>query len=100
MKDLAELLAQRAALEQQIIEAQRAQKTQAIAQVKTLMSEHGLTLADLGSRPPASRRGGGGKVAAKYRHPQTGQSWSGRGLQPTWLRQALAGGARLEDFKV
>lgn len=102
MKDLAELLAQKAALEQQIIEAQRAQKSQAIAQVKALMSEHGLTLADLGSRPAASRRGGGGgsKVAAKYRNSQTGQSWSGRGLQPNWLKQALADGARLEDFKV
>mgnify|MGYP001187268182 CR=1 FL=1 len=102
MKDLAELLAQKAALEQQIIEAQRAQKSQAIAQVKALMSEHGLTLADLGSRQAAARRGGGGvsKVAAKYRNSQTGQSWSGRGLQPNWLKQALADGARLEDFKV
>jgi DNA-binding protein H-NS len=100
MDKIAELLAQKAALEQRIIEAQRAQKAQAIAQVKDLMAEHGLTVADLGSRTGVVRRGTGGKVAAKYRHPQTHQTWSGRGLQPNWLKQALAGGARLEDFKV
>lgn len=100
MTNLSELLAQKAALEQQIIEAQRAQKSQAIAQVKALMAEHGLTLADLGTRAAPARRAGSGKVAVKYRHAGTGQAWSGRGLQPTWLREAIAGGARLEDFRV
>ena len=100
MDKLAELLAQKAALKQQIVEAQRAQKAQAIAQVRSLMAEHGLTVADLGSRTVSARRGAGGKVAAKFRHPQTNQTWSGRGLQPNWLKQALARGARLEDFKV
>jgi DNA-binding protein H-NS len=102
MPTLSELLAQKAALEQQILDAQREQRSQAIAQVRALMSEHGLTLADLGSRAaPAPRKaGGGGKVAAKYRNTATGDSWSGRGLQPNWLKAALAGGARLDDFKV
>jgi DNA-binding protein H-NS len=26
---------------------------------------------------------------AKYRHPRTGQEWSGIGRQPQWLRDAL-----------
>lgn len=103
MPNLTELLAQKAALEQQILDAQREQRAQAIAQVRTLMSEYGLTLADLGSRAPAAPRkaaGTGGKVAAKYRNAATGDTWSGRGLQPNWLKAALAGGASLEDFKV
>jgi DNA-binding protein H-NS len=101
MSNLTELLAQKAALEQQIAEAQRAQRTQAIAQIRALMSEHGLTLADLGTRAAAApRRAAGGKVAAKFRHPSTGETWSGRGLQPNWLKAALAGGASLDDFKV
>jgi len=101
MPSLSELLAQKAALEQQILDAQREQRTQAITQVRALMSEYGLTLADLGSRAVAApRKAGGGKVAAKYRHAGTGETWSGRGLQPNWLKAALAGGARLEDFKV
>lgn len=101
MSNLTELLAQKAALEQQIAEAQRTQRAQTIAQIRALMSEHGLTLADLGTRAAAApRRAGGGKVAPKFRHPSTGETWSGRGLQPNWLKAALAGGASLDDFKV
>ena len=100
MSNLSELLAQKAALEQQIVEAQRAQRAQAIAQIKSLMAEHGLTLADLGTRPAAAPRRAAAKVAPKFRHPQTGDTWSGRGLQPNWLKAALAEGRRLEDFKV
>ena len=36
----------------------------------------------------------------KYRNTKTGETWSGRGLQPNWLKAALAGGARLDDFKL
>ncbi|MBT9486124.1 MAG: H-NS histone family protein [Rubrivivax sp.] len=103
MSNLSELLARKAALEQQILEAQREQRSQAIAQVRALMTEHGLTLADLGTRAAAAPRksaGGSGKVAAKYRNTATGDSWSGRGLKPNWLKAALAGGAALDDFKV
>jgi DNA-binding protein H-NS len=98
---LSELLAQKAALEQQIIDAQREQRAAAIAQVRALMSEYGLTLADLGSRPSAApRKPGGVRVAPKFRNAATGETWSGRGLQPKWLRSALAGGAQLDDFRI
>lgn len=99
---LSDLLAKKAELEQQIIEMQRAERATAIAQIKDLMGQHGLTLADLGSRAPAptagKARAGGGKVPAKYRDPATGQTWSGRGLHPKWLKAALAGGAKLSDY--
>ena len=29
--------------------------------------------------------GSGKKVAAKYRNPETGTTWSGRGITPKWL---------------
>lgn len=97
---LSDLLAKKAELEQQIIDIQREERSAAIAQVKSLMAQHGLTLADLGTRAPVSPAKGrsGGKVPAKYRDPATGQSWSGRGLHPKWLKQALADGAQLSDF--
>jgi DNA-binding protein H-NS len=98
---LNELLAQKAALEKQIIDAQREEKAGAIAQVKALMAEHGLTMADLGTRAAAgARRAPTGKVAAKYRNPATGETWSGRGLQPNWLKAAVAEGRALADFAV
>lgn len=102
MPKLSDLLAQKAALEQQIIEVQREQRAQAITQIRALMTEHGLSLADLGSRPAAAPRQApaGTKVAAKFRNAATGETWSGRGLQPNWLKQALAGGASLDQFRI
>ena len=100
MSSLNELLAQKAALEKRIIDAQREEKSTAIAQVKDLMSQHGLSLIDLGNSrgPAAAKRASGAKVAAKYRNTATGDSWSGRGLQPKWLKAALASGKSLADF--
>lgn len=101
MATLAELLAQKAALEKQIIETQREERSAAIAKVKEVMAEYGLTLADIaGKTASAPMRKATTKVAAKYRDPATGDSWSGRGLQPKWLKAALAQGKTLSDFAV
>jgi DNA-binding protein H-NS len=99
---LNDLLAKKAELEQQIIDIQREERASAIAQVKALMSQHGLTTADLTARAPATapKSRSGGKVPAKYRDPATGQTWSGRGLHPNWLKHALAAGAKLTDFAI
>ncbi len=98
---IAELLAQKAAIEKQIADAQRGARNEAIAQVRALMAQYGLTLADIGSKAVAAPRAAAAKkVAAKYRNPATGESWSGRGLQPKWLKAALASGRALGDFTV
>ncbi|WP_217704315.1 H-NS family nucleoid-associated regulatory protein, partial [Piscinibacter koreensis] len=83
-------------------------RSKAIEQIQALMAENGLTPADLisGTSTPGKRaskgksQSSGSKVAAKYRNASTGESWSGRGLQPRWLKAALAGGQKLEDFAV
>ncbi len=113
-----ELIAQKAALEQQtatlaqqIEEARRAERASAIAKVKALMAEHGVTVAELSGAKAATPRAarvaratkptdGSRKVAAKYRNPATGDAWSGRGLKPNWLKAAIADGRKLEDFAV
>jgi DNA-binding protein H-NS len=99
MTSIQDLLAQKAALEKQIAEAQRAARTDAIAKVKALMAEYGLTAADLAGKAPAAPKAEGSKkVAAKYRDPASGQAWTGRGLKPKWLQAALASGKQLSDF--
>ncbi|CAD5367216.1 Histone family protein nucleoid-structuring protein H-NS [Rubrivivax sp. A210] len=97
---IAELLAQKAALEKQIADAQRNERADAVAKVRALMAEYGLTLADIGSKAAPAPKAAGKKVAAKYRNPASGDTWSGRGLQPKWLKSALAGGRSLADFAV
>ncbi len=104
MSTLQALLAQQAELELKIAEIQREERSTAIAKVKTLMAEFGLSLADIGGRAAAPRVAGEpkppSKVAIKYRNAATSETWTGRGLQPKWLRAALASGAKIEDFLV
>ena len=80
MSNLAELIAQKAALEKRIAEAQTHERAAAIAQIKQLMSEHGLTLGDLGLKATqaakASKAGPrkGSKVPVKFRDPASGNA--------------------------
>ena len=98
---LAELLAQREALDIQIRTAQNSKRAEALSEIKGLMSQHRLTLADLNSNP-GSKTGSktGSKVAAKYRDSETGVTWTGRGLKPKWLVAALERGKSLSDFAI
>jgi DNA-binding protein H-NS len=103
MATLNELIAQKAALEKEIESRRTQEREDAIAKVRALMGEHGLTLADLSQRGPRGSSGSaskGSKVAAKYRNAATGETWSGRGLQPKWLKAAIASGKTLADFAV
>lgn len=96
-----QLVAQRESLGRQIAAAKLAERAGAITEVKALMAAHGLSLADLGSRGAAAPKAAAAKkVAAKYRNTATGDSWSGRGLQPNWLKRALVDGRSLDEFKV
>jgi DNA-binding protein H-NS len=101
---LQDLMSQKEALDRQIEETKKQERGDAIEKVRALMAEYGLTVADLGTRASAGKakktKSGGGKVAAKYRNASTGESWSGRGLQPRWLKAALASGRKLSDFAV
>lgn len=98
---LNDLLAQKAAIERQIADTMKTERAEAVAQVRALMAQYGLTVADIGNKAPAPvKRTGTSKVAAKYRDPATGDSWSGRGLKPKWLSAALASGRTLADFAI
>ena len=98
MASLQDLLAQRAALDEQIAQTKDRERADAIAKVKSLMAEYGLSIADLSARVPKAVKAS--KVAVKYRNQATGETWSGRGLQPKWLKAAITGGAKLDDFHV
>jgi len=41
------------------------------------------------------------KVYPRFRNPvHPEQTWSGRGKQPIWIREALAAGRPMDDFRV
>ena len=84
MTTVAQLLAQKAALEAQIEAARKAENADAIAKVKALVAEHGLTQQDIFGGSKRGRKGSG-IVAAKYKDPISGATWSGRGKAPRWI---------------
>ena len=91
-----ELKAQAEALLQQAEAARRAEIAAVVAEIQAKMKEYGITLADLkGGAKKAKTRG---VVAAKYRNPVTGESWSGRGRAPRWLADELAKGRTKDSF--
>ena len=88
MTTLQDLIAQKEALEAQIAAQRQSELAEAIAQVKSLVEAHGLTAADVfgsGARRAKAAEKVTNKVAAKYRDPVSGKTWSGRGLAPKWL---------------
>ena len=42
----------------------------------------------------------GTKVAPKYQHPKTGETWSGRGGVAGWLAREIKNGKKREDFLI
>ena len=80
------LLVQKTKLEEQLEAARQKEVAAAIDQIHAIMAEYDITPEELGfatrsakakrARPP---------VEAKYRDPQTGATWSGRGRAPAWL---------------
>ena len=87
MDTIQDLLAKRAELDKKIADARREERASAIAKVRSLMAEHGLTAADVAGKAPVLRdKPPGTKVAPKYRDPATGQTWTGRGKAPKWIQ--------------
>jgi DNA-binding protein H-NS len=50
-----------------------------------------------GSRARSVR---GSKVPPKYKHPKTGETWSGRGGVAGWLVREIKSGKKREDFLI
>lgn len=78
--------------------ARKAETATVIAEIKAKMAEYGITLADLGGSAKAAKSRKA--VAAKYRNPANGDTWSGRGRSPHWLADELAKGRKREEFLV
>lgn len=87
MNSYRDLLIKRDELEKQIQEARTRELSEAVNKVRALVQEHGLSAADV--FPPvrsAGRGAAGTKVAPKYKNPQTGETWTGRGKAPKWIQ--------------
>ena len=53
-----------------------------------------------GKKAAKPKKGAKRKVAPKYKDPQSGATWSGRGLSPRWLAEKEKAGAKREEFLI
>jgi DNA-binding protein H-NS len=73
------------------------------AEIEKMLADEGYTLNDIVEGRGRSKRASGGavKAPAKYRHPENASlTWSGRGRQPGWYKEALEAGKTPEDLLV
>jgi len=86
-----EIQAKIADLQAQAARVKAEEKAQAIEAARAMIDSYGITARDLGlDKAPKAKTGpkAGNKIAAKYRDPQSGATWSGRGKTPKWINGA------------
>jgi DNA-binding protein H-NS len=114
-KTYEQLQRQIASLQAEAEKLRRKELDEVIGRIREAITFYGITAEDLGlAGKPAARakpvkRAKPGRKTAKaakaasttvvYRN-ESGQTWGGRGKRPQWLRDALAGGRTLEEFRV
>ena len=122
MKSYKNLLSEIQRLQSQAAQRRRKEVSAVIADIRQKMADYGITLDEL-QAPARKGKGGGGsgakpgrpagkkaakrnkkrvkrKVAPKYKDPQSGATWSGRGLAPKWLAEKEKAGAKREEFLI
>ena len=96
-----ELKAQAEELIRQAEDLRKAEAAQHITTIKHLIAEHGITAADLGlgkATKAATPRKVGGQ--AKYRDPNSGATWTGKGRLPAWAQSHKAAGRDLAELAI
>lgn len=84
------------------ISRQREEKRKELKErIIEIVRSEGLTLSDVfGWQEQKKARKAPRVLPVKYRHPETGATWTGRGKKPRWLSELIEAGKGLEDFAV
>lgn len=87
-------------IDKAIAAAEKAQRKTALAEVEKAAQKHGFSLSELvdgkGKRGPKKA-----PAAPKYRHPENpAVTWSGRGRQPAWFKDAVKKGTSPEQLTI
>lgn len=99
MSSLGDLLRQREQLDAEIERIRRAEKQEAIESIRALIATYKIDIArELGDKRAAAKTSAG--LPPKYRNSETGETWTGRGPRPKWLKNALGSGKLLEEFQL
>lgn len=99
--NLSELKGLQGEIEKEIKARQQQEVTKAREQILAIAQGLGVSVEELLANGGAKSKGSGKKVQAQYRNPSdNAQTWTGRGRQPKWIAEGLAGGKSLDDFRI
>lgn len=88
MSSYDELLAQRAAIEEELAQLHESARAEAVTSIKSLVEKFGITDVEVFGRPVRSVRAvvqDPSVLKPMYRNPSTGETWAGRGRRPGWM---------------
>lgn len=92
-----ELVQLRAEVEKAMASLEERRKAEARAAAEHAAREFGFSLEDVIATSPMRKS----KSAPKYRNPHDPRkTWTGRGRQPAWIKEALAEGKSLEELAI
>ncbi len=102
MSSYQEILSQIEDLKRKAEDVRQQEMAGAMAEIKRLMVQFGITNEDLGitGRGTAVKGKSRGIVAAKYRDPISGKTWTGRGRRPSWVVDLEVQGKTLDDCRI
>lgn len=96
---LEELKAHQKEVEAAVRDFAKKNRSDALKAAREAVKPFGVTLEELMGGKVA--KAGGPKGAPKYAHPENADmTWTGRGRQPKWVKEALAAGKSLDDMAI
>lgn len=99
--NMSELKGLQVEIEKEIKNRQQQEVTKAREQILAIAQGLGVSVEELLANNGGKSKGTGKKVEAQYRNPaDNAQTWTGRGRQPRWIADGLAGGKTLDDFRI
>ena len=89
-------------IEKEIKNRQQQEVKKAREQILAIAQDLGVTVEQLLANGGGKTKGSSGtKVQPQYHNPaDKSQTWTGRGRQPKWIADGLAGGKTLDDFRI
>lgn len=89
-------------IENEIKSRQQGDLAQARQQILAIAQKAGISVEELlATGTKQANKGTGKKVQMQYQNPaDKAQTWTGRGRQPRWIADAIAGGKQLADFRI
>lgn len=89
-------------IEKEIKSRQQQEVKKAREKILAIAQDLGVTVEQLLANGGGRTTGSSGtKVQPRYHNPaDKSQTWTGRGRQPKWIADGLAGGKTLDDFRI